>query len=214
MMRAVVGAPARKVGSVRDVLEWAFGVERANLDFDELAAPCGIDTVWLLMQRGQLGTRIDGGRQGAGSQSASDADIVAGVVAALPVAQGGRGMAVQIAQLARAGTAPDWYPDARPRVVPVEWRANRFGRYALAVDARAPEFGWHGERPARPDPRLFGVCPVHITPSAQQIGAARRNYLDWVGALMHIRWALDHAGLSRWVLSDELPPLRPWAKGD
>ena len=205
---AVQAMPASKMqGGVWDVVQWAFAAERASVDFDQVgAAPCGIDTIWLLMQRGRLGCKIDGGRQGGGAQSADDAEIVAGIVAALPVAHGGRGMAVRIAEMARAGLTPEFYPDATPRVIPLATRRTRHGVFSVTEDARDMRFAGHGRFRCRET----RACPVRIVPTAQQIGAARRFYLDWIGALMHIRHELSRAGLARWDLSDELPPMAPW----
>lgn len=210
-MRKIQEAVAvRQPVSVRWLLEWAFGVEKAQVDFDELGvAPCGIDTVWLLMQRGQLGCKIDGGRQGGGAQSADDADIVAAVVASLPVEQGGRSMAVRIAQLARAGMVPDWYPDPQPVVRPLDWRRTKHGMFGITAPARDCASAAF----ERFDVRDSRVCPVQIRPSAQEVSAARRFYLDWVGALMHLQRDLRHAGLSRFEVTDELPPIAPW-RGD
>ena len=191
---------------VQRLLEWAFGAECASVEFREFAAPAGRDTISVLMERGLLGCKVDGGRQGGGAQSASDAEIVAGVVAALPVEHGGRGMAVKVAEYARAGMVPDWMPDARPRVVPMEWRRCKHGLYAVTEDARDMRFAGHGRFQVR-DSR---ACPVRVLNTAQQIGAARRFYLEWVGALMHLRYALSVAGLSRWDVTDDLPEMTPW----
>lgn len=209
MMASRAMTMGKRVGSVREVLEWAFGAECASVDFDEFGAPVGVDTVWLLMQRGLVGCKIDGGRQGGGAQCADDAEIVAGVVAALPVALGGRSMAVRVAELARAGAVPEFYPDASPRVVPLEWRCNQYSRWSSTMDARDHWFNGHG-RFAVKDAR---ACPVRIVPTAQQIGAARRGWLDWIGALMHIQHELRMVGLSRWDVTDELPPMTPWVRG-
>lgn len=210
-MQAVVEFRRAKMEiSVQDVLEWAFGPECASIDFNEFGAPLGVDTIWLLMQRGLLGCKIDGGRMGGGAQSADDADIIAGVVASLPVSHGGRSMAVKIAELARACATPEFYPDASPRVVPLEWRSNQHGNHSMTMDARDMFFSGHGRFAAK-DVR---ACPVRIVPTAQQIGAARRFYLDWIGALMHIQHQLQLVGLSRWEITPDLPPLSPWNKGD
>lgn len=208
-MMAAQAVPVRAVGSVRQVLEWAFGAECASVDFDEFRAPAGRDTIAVLMDRGLLGCKVDGGRMGGGAQSADDAEIVAGVVASLPVSRGGRGMAVKVAEYARAGSVPEYYPDARPRVVPLEWRGSKHGPHAVTEDARDLRFAGFG-RFAVKDSRC---CPVRIVPTAQQIGAARRFYLDWIGALMHIQHELQVIGLSRWEITRELPEMTPWTRG-
>ncbi len=207
MRETLVKGRGRSQGSVREVLEWAFGAERASVEFDEIgAAPCGIDTVWLLMQRGRLGCKVDGGRYGGGAQSADDAEIVASVVSSLPVSHGGRGMALRIAELARAGLAPECYADVVSRVVALDWRRTKHGIFAVTVPAR--DLGCvASEMFAVRDSR---VCPVRIVPTAQQIGAARRFYLDWLGALLHIGSELRRIGLSGWEVTQELPPMAPW----
>lgn len=207
MMAVRAVAPVRHVGSVRDVLEWAFGAECASVEFDEFAEPAGIDTIWLMMQRGRLGCKVDGGRMGGGAQSASDAEIVAGVVAALPLVYGGRSMAVRVAELARAGLAPEYYrEDVRTQVVPLEWKRTKHGFYAVSEDARDLRFAGFGRFPVKGS----RACPVRIVPTAQQIGASRRFWLDWVRALMHIQSELRLIGLARWEITDELPPVQPW----
>lgn len=206
-MREVVGAKRVKLEiSVRGVLEWAFADECASVDFDEFRAPAGRDTIAVLMDRGLLGCKVDGGRMGGGAQSADDAEIVAGVVASLPVARGGRGMAVKVAEYARAGSVPDVYAGVVSSWQPLEWRINQHGPRAMSCDTRDMVFGNAGRF------AVAGVraCPVRLVPSLSQIGAARRFYLDWVGALRHIRNELQDAGLSRWEVTDALPPVAPW----
>ena len=214
MLMARVDVPVarlRRPIAVRALLEWAFGAERASVEFDEIGAgPRGIDTVWLLMQRGQLGCKVDGGRYGGGAQSADDAEIVASVVSSLPVTHGGRGMALRIAEFARAGLEPECYVDAVPRVIPWDWRRNKHGMFAVTVPVR--DLGCAGsEMFAVRDSR---VCPVRVVPTAQQIGAARRFYLDWLGALLHIGSELRRIGLRDWEVTQELPPMAPWRMGE
>ena len=214
MLMAQVAQEARDLRepiSVRALLEWAFGTELATLDFDEYGGPAGIDTIWMLMQRGRLGCKVDGGRYGGGAQSASDAEIVAGIVASLPVEHGGRSMAVRVAELARAGMAPDWLKGARTRVVPVEWRRSKHGMFAQTkVVGHVQVRGRKGALVQRE----MRCCPVRYEPTAQQIAAARRFYLDWVGALMHLRHQLRLAGLTRWDVTDDLPPMTPWVQSE
>lgn len=193
---------------VKALLEWAFGAERSSIEFDEiLSGPDNVDTIWVLMQRGYLGCKVDGGGPfGGGAQSCDDAEVIASIVSALPVVHGGRGMAVRIAEMARAGLSPEYYPDASPRVIPVEMRRTKHGLFSVSVDARDIQFAGFGRFPVK-DSRC---CPVRVVPTAQQIGAARRFWLDWVGALMHIRHQLQRVGLSRFELTDALPPIAPW----
>jgi len=212
----VVGASAVKVEvGIKELLEWAFAVEKAQLDFGGMvAAQGGVDTIWVLMQRGQLGCKVDGGRGVAAwdgdGQSADDAQIVASVLAALPLVLGGRGMAVRMAELARACAVPEFYPDPSPRVVPVDTRGGRHGVFAVAIDARDPVFiGW-----GRFDAKQSKACPVRIVPTVQQVGAARRFYLDWIGALMHLQSELARADLGRWVVTTKFPAMTPWRKVD
>ena len=88
-MRDTMGR-VRKEISIQRLLEWAFADECAQVDFESegtLAAGYGyIGNAYRMMQRGELGCRIDGGGR---SWPDADADIVAGAVAALPEGHGG-----------------------------------------------------------------------------------------------------------------------------
>ena len=62
--------------SIKAALEWAFGLEHAQLDFDDLRPDGhrpGRDTIATLMDRGVLGCQIDGGGR---SRSSDDAEII------------------------------------------------------------------------------------------------------------------------------------------
>lgn len=195
--------------SIKAALEWAFGLEHAQLDFDDLRPDGhrpGRDTIATLMDRGVLGCQIDGGGR---SRSSDDAEIIANAVAVLPIALGGRAMAVSIAEWARAGVAPDWMPDARTRCVPREWRNTKHGYFARA-EVVAVEAVIHRGRKIE---HQVLACAVTYTPSAQQIGMARRRYLDWYGALLHLRHSLAQQQLTRIALNDLMPPLTPWRSG-
>lgn len=195
--------------SIRGALEWAFGVEHAQLTFDDLAEVAGerpgVSTIWVMIQRGQLGCKIDGG---GASRPHEDAEAIAEALSRLPVALGGHGMAVIMAGLARAGVAPDWMRDARPRCVPVAWGAeNQNGRFARTEVARVDEILFRG----RKQTYEARCCPVTYAPSAAQIGAARRHYLNWYGALLHLRAELVQPGRLRHLrLTHAMPPLSPW----
>lgn len=195
--------------SIRAALEWAFGSEHAQVDFDDLRQDGerpGVSTIWVMMQRGQLGCKIDGGGR---SRSADDAETIAIAVANLPAALGGRGMAAEVAQLARAGLTPDCMPAARPRCVPRGWRATKHGDYAKTELVGTEITTYRG----RKIEHAVLACPVTYVPTSAQIGAARRHYLDWYGALLHLR--SDLVGrLDRITLTHAMPPLTPWRRGE
>lgn len=201
---ARAGGRVRRQMSVQRALEWAFGVEHAGVEFDELAdGPPATDTVWRLMQRGQLGCRVDGGGR---SLPHGDAVVIASLVSALDIAHGGRSMALQIAAHARACSVPDWMPDATPRCVPVAWRSTKHGVFAKTEVVGSVETQYRG-RVVQHD---LVACPVTWAPSAAKISSARRNYLAWWGALLELQAQLRGARLSTIVMTSAMPPLEPW----
>jgi hypothetical protein len=189
--------------SIRAALEWAFGTELARLDFEDVDTSVGTSTIYRLMQQGQLGCKIDGGGR---SRAADDAEIIANAVAALPVALGGRSMAMSLADWARAGASPDWMPDAAPRCVPVAWRNTKHGYYARTELLRVETVIYRGRKVEHD----VLVCPITFSPSAQQIGMARRRYLEWYASLLHLRYELASEQLRHIRLTDHLPVLSPW----
>lgn len=201
--------PRKRVLSIERALVWAFRDECANVDFDAEASPdsyrgCDVDSVWLVMARGRVGCQIDGGGH---SVPHHDADLIASAVANLPVECGGRGMAVQIAGLARAGMRPDCMIGARQRCVPREWAKRKEGRFAKTEVVGSVDLVWRGRKSRRD----IMACPVTYRPSAAQIASARRNYLDWWGALLHLSAELRGLGiLSDIEVTMEMPPLHPW----
>lgn len=203
-------ASAPRSLSIRAALEWAFGVEHAQLDFDDLrpqGARPGCDTIWRLMQQGALGCQIDGG--GGPARVADDAEVIANAVADLPIEVGGRSMAVAIAEWARAGVVPDWRVDMTRRCLPRAWAAeNQHGLFAKTVKVDEVELVSRGRLVRHP----VLCCPViHVAPSAQQISAKRRAWLAWYGALLHLRSVLGRGALTSVRLTDAMPPLEPWA---
>ncbi|HDZ82794.1 MAG TPA: hypothetical protein ENH56_16385 [Roseobacter sp.] len=200
----------RRPISIQSLLEWAFADECASIDFEDegtLAAGYGaVGNAYLMAQRGALGCRVDGGGR---SLPDHDADLVAAAVAVLPEGCGGRRMAVQIAEMARARAVPDAFVGAEPRCEPKGWRINQFGRKA-ETDSIGFEIDSSGLRPRRHDVR---ICPVVYRPDGQQVAAARRNYLQWWSALSELRITFEiHENLSRWVVSDRMPAQQPWKK--
>jgi hypothetical protein len=198
----------RRSLTIRAALEWAFGCEHASLDFAEAKGDNvrpGVSPLWVVMQRGQLGCSIDGGGH---SLPARDADIIASAVANLPAGQGGRRMAVQLAELARTGQVPDWGRNLTPRCIPVAWRAeNQHGPLAATELVETLTLGQAGRT------RQFPVycCPVTYTASAARIKAARARYHDWIEALAWLAMELRaRPVLDTIMITDGLPDLEPW----
>jgi hypothetical protein len=194
--------------SIKSALEWAFGAEHASLDFDDLAADGarpGTSTIYRLMQQGQLGCKIDGGGR---SRAADDAEVIANALAALPVALGGKSMAAEVASLARAGSAPAWLGNDAMRCVPRAWaKPNQFGASAKTCVVGVVEV--QTQRGVRMVEAV--ACPVTYSPTAQQIAVSQRRYLDWYGCLLHMRAELrSQCLLTTIMLSDTMPPLKPW----
>lgn len=192
----------QRVMSIQQALEWAFGTENAQLDFDTTGARefdrVGVDPIWRGMKMAELGCAVDGG---GSSDPAADAQIIAGAVETLPVEYGGQRMAVQIAELARARGVPDWRVDAR--VVPAG---------AETVRGMEAESIWRFRTPCRHYRAVRGeYCPVVITGSARIASAKRRAYFAWLDALGHLAVVLRRPGaLIRVEITTELPPLTPW----
>ena len=221
MPRARGGMPGTRAApravSIRQLLEWAFRVERASVDFgpaaDIVNPPRTVGMEFILIERARLGCQVDGGGRSA---IHPDADTVASAVAALPEANGGRRMAIWIAELAREGAEPDWMPGARPRLEPVEWFTNRHGRFPVTADAAClGARGWPAVRRVSRkgrlhlDPVLFTPC--HWPVRAETLAAARRRWLDWCMALLTLRTSFQvYGGLTAFRLTDEMPPFQPW----
>lgn len=207
--------------SIEDLLIWAFRDECARLEFGESAAEQagmtrqGGGPEYRLMMQAQLGCRPDGG---GSSDPHPDADLVADAVAHLPVGHGGRAMAVQIAELARAGLRPDWMRGVVQRVSPAKTRINRHGLRSETADAAALGVeGWpHQSRRGRKgnlivEPVLFS--PVVIRPSGQEIARARRFYLNWWGALLELQSTFRlYSSLSQWSVATDMPVMSPWVE--
>lgn len=212
------GAAPRREMSITQALEWAFRIEHARVEFDDLSDAAGsirqgVDGIWLMMQRGVLGCKIDGGGH---SDPAWDAEVIASAVASLPAGFGGRSMASTIAGLARAGLAPDWMQNARPTAHPVEVRLNQHGWTARTENAS--HLGGQGWPPSRRMSRKGAVvqtpvlyCPIRWTNTAAQVAAARRRYLDWWGALWWIGAELRGLAILETIaLTDDMPVMTPW----
>lgn len=201
--------------AVREALEWAFATEKASFDFDEIAATSGgqrqgISMEQLILERSRLGSVSIDTSPGR-SEPAEEAQVIASIVrAVLPWHA-----ACFVADLARARTAPDWMPDARPRMEPVEWVYGRGVRRGRTEDAsRLGGAGWpHWKRRNRrgaivEETVLF--TPTTWSPSPSVIAHSRRRYLDWWGCLLEVGVALTGVELGRFAVTDDMPAMTPW----
>ena len=202
--------PKRALG-VQAALEWAFRIEKAQLelpprqDADEESRGFGLE--YVLMQRAVLGCKVDGGQHKMGGYVHQDAEVIAASVAGLPDSLGGIRMALRVTELARAGMTPDWMPGAVPRCVPVDLKRNRHGDRAVSVvvdTERALISGKWRDVEVR-------ACPVMFRPHPEQIESAQRGYDDWWAALDWVRDGLVAGGILREVeVTGVMPKVKPW----
>jgi hypothetical protein len=187
-----------------DLVQWAFQVEGASLNFDEVGVRRNVGIEWILIEQARLGCRPDGGGR---SDPHPDADIVAAALTVLPEAYGGAGMAITIAEGARTGRVPDCMAGAVARCAPRGWRRHKTGTYAEREYWTGP-----GRWPSTWLSDKYGyVCPVTYTGTAVEIGRARRTYLQWWSALLELRHCLlIGRSLSAFQLTDAMPPREPW----
>ena len=208
------GTSVKRALGVQAALEWAFRVEKAQLELpppqDLTEEGFGFGLEYVLLQRAALGCKIDGGQHKIGSYTHADAEVIAATLAGLPDALGGKRMAIRVAELARAGLTPDWMPGAVPRCVPVETKRNQHGDRAASIvvgTARALVSGKWRTLEVR-------ACPVTFSPHPHQIEAARRAYDDWWRALGWVRDGLIAGGMLREVeVTAAMPRVRPWDSG-
>ena len=205
------GAKVKRALGVQAILEWAFRVEKAQLELplprDVSEDGFGFGMEYILLQRGALGCKVDGGQHKMGSYTSADAEVVAATLAGMPDSLGGKRMAIQVAELARAGMTPDWLPGAVPRCVPVETRGNQHGERASTIVVSTERVFSRGKW------RSIEVlaCPVTWRPHPEQIASARHGYEDWWQALKCVRDGLIAGGMLREVeVTAVMPKVRPW----
>jgi len=207
------GGKVKRAMSVQQALEWAFRIEKAQLelplpqDVSEEGFGFGFGLEYVLLQRAALGCQVDGGQHKIGGYTHEDAEVIAATVAGMPGALGGKRMAIRVAELARAGLTPDWMPGAVPRCVPVEMKRNQHGARATTVVVGTERILNRGKW------RTVEVlaCPVTYSPYPEQIEAARNAYDDWWQALGWIRDGLIAGGMLREVdVTSAMPKVRPW----
>ena len=207
------GTKVKRSLGVQTILEWAFRVEKARL---ELPVRRGIDEEgfgfgmeYVLLQRGALGCKVDGGAHKSQSYTHEDAEIVAATLAGMPDSLGGKRMAIYVAELARAGMTPDWLPGVVPRCVPVETKRNQHGEQSTTVVVGIERVLHRGRW------RTIEVlaCPVAWRPYPEQITSARRGYEDWWQALDWVRDGLIAGGMLREMeVTAAMPKVRPWSQ--
>ncbi len=206
-------ARVKRALGVQAALEWAFRVEKAQLelppppDTTEEGFGFGFGLEYVLMQRAALGCKVDGGQHKMGSYTHADAEVIAATVAGMPDSLGGIRMAIQLTELARAGLTPDWMPGVVPRCVPVETKQNQHGKRAATIVVGIERVLTRGKW------RTIDVlaCPVTWRPHPEQITSARRGYDDWWLALDWVRDGLIAGRMLREVeVTAAMPKLRPW----
>jgi hypothetical protein len=210
----VGGTKIKRALGVQAALEWAFRVEKAQLELPEPKDTSeeeafGFGLEYVLMQRAALGCKVDGGQHKIGSYTHADADVIAASVAGIPDSLGGIRMAIRVAELARAGLTPDWMPSVVPRCVPVETKRNQHGERSTTIVVGMERVLTRGKW------RTVEVlaCPVTWRPHPEQIEAARCGYQDWWQALDWVRDGLIGGGVLREVeVTAAMPKVRPWKK--
>jgi hypothetical protein len=218
--REVGSGRAKRALGAQAALEWAFRVEKVQLELPppkgaaEEAHGYGLE--YVLLRRAALGCRIDGGQHKKGGFVHPDAEVIAATVAALPDSLGGRRMAIRVAELATAGLTPDWMPGATPRCVPALVPGNQHGERGDVVVVGHERIRVRGlkSRITWQTIELL-ACPVRFTPHPQQIEAAREGYEEWWQALGWIRDGLSEGGMLREVeVMEVMPKMMPWAEKD
>jgi len=205
------GTKMKRALGVQAALEWAFRVEKAQLELplpqDLTEAGFGFSLEYALVQQAALGCKVDGGQHKMGSYTHADAEVIAATVAGMPDSLGGIRMAIYVAELARAGMTPDWLPGVVPRCVPVETKSNQHGEQSTTVVVGIERVLHRGRW------RSIEVlaCPVTWRPHPEQITSARRGYEDWWQALDWARDGLVAGGMLREVeVTAAMPKVRPW----
>ncbi|WP_444464175.1 hypothetical protein [Rhodobacter capsulatus] len=210
------GKRAKRALGVQAALEWAFRIEKAQLelplpeDVTEEGFGFGFGLEYVLLQRAALGCKIDGGQHKIGGHTHEDAEVIAATVAGIPDTLGGKRMAIRVVELARAGLTPDWMPGAVPRCVPVEVKRNQHGERATTIVVGNERVLTRGKW------RTIEVlaCPVTFSPHPQQIASARQAYEDWRQALGWVREGLIVGGMLREIeVTGTMPKAMPWNTG-
>lgn len=173
--------------SIEKLLEWTFGVERAELDQGvkrgvRIPSHLGFRSFQdALNQTAILGCRVDTSASGAtflAHETAHihwDAETVAAVVGGLLE----RRTAEMVHTYARAGTRPSWAPGAVPRIEPYDVHENQHGMQPKTEPAKPSDFpggvwrAWMDD--ARKSAKAARRAPVTLT--AHESAEASRKHL-------------------------------------
>ena len=202
---------AKRALGVQAILEWAFRVEKAQLELpqrrDVDGESRGFGMEYVLIQRARLGCKVDGGGHKSQSYTHEDAEIVAATLAGMPDSLGGKRMATYVAELARAGMTPDWLPGVVPRCVPVETKRNQLSERSTTIVVGVERVLHRG----RWRSVEILACPVTWRPHPEQIASTGRGYEDWWQALDWVRDGLVVGGMLRDMeVTAAMPKVRPW----
>ena len=210
------GTKVKRALGVQAILEWAFRVEKAQLELpqrrDTDGEGYGFGMEYVLIQRALLGCKVDGGGRSSQSYTHQDAEIVAATLAGMPDSLGGKRMAIHVAELARAGMTPDWMPGVVPRCVPTLIKQNQHGTHVGTVVVGTERIRVRGPT-ARGTWKTIDIlaCPVTWRPHPEQIASARRGYDEWWQALDWVRDGLIAGGMLRDMeVTAAMPKVRPW----
>ena len=214
------GARVKRALGAQAVLEWAFRVEKAQLELpvrrDIDGEGFGFGMEYVLMQRARLGCKVDGGGHKSQSYTHEDAEVIAATVTGIPDSFGGRRVAIRVAELARAGLTPDWMPGAVPHCVPTIVKQNQHGIHAGTIVVGTERIRVRGPS-ARGTWKTIEIlaCPVTFAPHPHQIVSARRGYDEWWQALGWIRDGLMTSGMLREIgITTAMPKVQPWKSRD
>lgn len=194
--------------SIQQALVWTFRRECARLvtpgEIEREDMRPDVSTVWIMIQRGAVGCKVDGGGR---SDPHEDAEAIAGVVSTLPEHLGGFRMATTIAELARADMEPDWLVGAKARCVPMFPTRNAYGVHAKVETRETISYKARG----RTYKRKVEFCRVTYSPSPAFIASQRRRYAEWRNALEELAAVLRSVQVLRRIrINDQLPPAEPW----
>lgn len=208
----------KKLIDIENLLIWAFQREAASLSDIGLDVTAGYpqDSIIRCEQVSVMGGFITGTSPGArvlASDSHGDAVAVTDAMRSLDPAT-----ARLVAGHAKAGTRPDWKPDAHFRFEPRNWEwddasGEEWGRAENCPHQDQPEgwrSSWYDRSKGNTVRKVSRWCPVVTKDSPKSISSARAEYTIWWDALHDLGITL-YGSLADWNLSEIMPDRAPWA---